>query len=106
MEIHFSRHEQVIVCGGEIKIKRITVCAKKWWEIVGTVRERVKNNWGREDCDFNYLLGFNQKEETHARERSRDNSIELRLIGVYIQHQVAGQSWQSYFLSDVQHPFV
>ena len=43
------------------KIKRITVCTKKWWEIVGTVRERVKNNWGREDYDFNYLLGFNQK---------------------------------------------
>ena len=61
VEIHFSRHEQVVVCGGEIKINRITVCTKKWWEIVGTVRERVKNNWGREDYDFNYLLGFNQK---------------------------------------------
>ena len=44
--IHFSRHEQVVVCGGEIKIKRITVCTKKWWEIVGPVRERVIEQLG------------------------------------------------------------
>ena len=47
-----------------------------------------------------------RKKKPNARERSRGNSVELRLIGVYIQHEVAVQSWQSYLLSDVQHPFV
>ena len=46
------------MCGGEIKMKRITVCTKKWWEIVGTVRESVLEQLGKGRLGFQLFAGL------------------------------------------------
>ena len=72
------------------------ICERKGYRATGDGKITISNIFG----------ALIRKRKSSARETSRGNSVELRLIGVYIQHEVAVQSWQSYFLSDVQHHFV